>query len=193
MRTLLQIRSEILRLKWHVAATRFQYAMRKHAIALKAGFDPDQPRDELGQWTDAGGDDEDDTDNEGSAGSQLIDELSSAERPKGHHFVPRSIYRDLPLSPETRAVLDRATTGPLQSGPHGWSKEHDVYNKAAREHFERFMSSNGIVPEKMTAVQAKDFVENIRQSTDPRIRDFNLNLYRRELNYILRFGPRRPE
>jgi hypothetical protein len=100
MRTLLQIRSEILRLKWHVAATRFQYAMRKHAIALKAGFDPDQPRDELGQWTDAGDDDEDDTDNEGSAGSQLIDELSSAERPKGHHFVPRSIYRDLPLSPE---------------------------------------------------------------------------------------------
>jgi hypothetical protein len=29
--------------------------MRRHAIALKAGFDPDQPRDELGQWTDVGG------------------------------------------------------------------------------------------------------------------------------------------
>lgn len=42
---------------------RFQIAMRKHAIALKAGFDPDQPRDELGQWTDAGGG----TDEEGDA------------------------------------------------------------------------------------------------------------------------------
>jgi hypothetical protein len=184
------VRSELLRLKWHVAAMRFQIAMRKHAIALKAGFDPEQPRDELGQWTDAGGgEEEEDSDSVG----RLVDELGSAERPRGHHFVPRSIYRDLPLSAETRAVLDRATTGPLQSGPHGWSKEHDVYNRAAREYFERFMSSNGIAPEKMTASQARAFVDSIRQSTDPRIRDFNLSIYRRELNHILRFGPRRPE
>lgn len=55
MQTLAEIRTELLRLKWHVAATRFQLAMRKHTLALKAGFDPDQPRDELGRWTDAGG------------------------------------------------------------------------------------------------------------------------------------------
>ena len=166
------VRSELLRLKWHVAAMRFQLAMRKHAIALKAGFDPEQPRDELGQWTDAGGEDDEDRDSVG----RLVDELGSAERPRGHHFVPRSIYRNLPLSEETRAVLDRATTGPLQSGPHGWSKEHDVYNRAAREYFERFMSSNGIAPEKMTSSQARAFVDSIRQSTDPRIRDFNLSI-----------------
>lgn len=47
-----EIRSE---LQCDVAALRFQFALRRHAIALKAGFDPDQPRDELGQWTDAGG------------------------------------------------------------------------------------------------------------------------------------------
>lgn len=29
--------------------------MRRHALALKAGFNPDQPRDEQGRWTDAGG------------------------------------------------------------------------------------------------------------------------------------------
>jgi hypothetical protein len=56
------VRSELLRLKCDVAALRFQVAMRKRAIALKAGFNPDQPRDELGQWTDAGGASVDDDD-----------------------------------------------------------------------------------------------------------------------------------
>jgi hypothetical protein len=55
MQSLARMRSDLLRLKWHVAAMRFQRAMRKHAIALKAGFNPDQPRDEWGRWTDAGG------------------------------------------------------------------------------------------------------------------------------------------
>jgi hypothetical protein len=56
MRTLASIRSELLRLKWHVAAIRFEIAMRRHALALKAGFNPDQPRIPAGgphggQWT----------------------------------------------------------------------------------------------------------------------------------------------
>jgi hypothetical protein len=55
MRTLASIRSELLRLKWHVAAMRFEIAMRRHALALK-GFNPDQPRvpsgsSQGGQWT----------------------------------------------------------------------------------------------------------------------------------------------
>jgi len=49
------LRGKILRLKWLVAATRFEIAMHRHALALKAGFNPDQPRDEHGRWTDAGG------------------------------------------------------------------------------------------------------------------------------------------
>ncbi len=55
MRTLAAIRTELLRLKWHVAALRFEIAMRRHALALKA-FNPDQPRvpagsSQGGQWT----------------------------------------------------------------------------------------------------------------------------------------------
>lgn len=49
------LRGKVLRLKWLVAATRFEIAMHRHALALKAGFNPDQPRDEQGRWTDAGG------------------------------------------------------------------------------------------------------------------------------------------
>lgn len=49
------LRGKVLRLKWLVAATRFEITMHRHALALKAGFNPDQPRDEQGRWTDAGG------------------------------------------------------------------------------------------------------------------------------------------
>jgi hypothetical protein len=84
MHALAEIRSELLRLKWHVAAMRFQLAMRKHAIELKAGFDPDQPRDELGQWTDAGGGDADDDEapNSEAIGAGDVDatDLSDARR-----------------------------------------------------------------------------------------------------------------
>lgn len=49
--------SRALRLKWHVAALRFEIAMLRHAqvfrheqMLRKAGFRPDQARDERGRW-----------------------------------------------------------------------------------------------------------------------------------------------
>jgi len=38
----------------------------------------------------------------------------------------------------------------------------------------------------MTAAQAREFAASIRSSTDPRIRDFNLQIYRRQLFYLFR-------
>jgi hypothetical protein len=38
-----------------VAAWQADLARRRSLLARKAGFNPDQPRDELGQWTDTGG------------------------------------------------------------------------------------------------------------------------------------------
>lgn len=50
------IESGLLRLRWLAAATRFKLAMRRHDRALKyaqkAGFNPDQSRDDHGRWTD---------------------------------------------------------------------------------------------------------------------------------------------
>jgi hypothetical protein len=48
------------RLKWLRDATRFELAMHRHAIALKAGFNQNQPRvpkkqPGAGQWTRGGG------------------------------------------------------------------------------------------------------------------------------------------
>jgi hypothetical protein len=53
------------------------------------------------------------------------------------------------------------------------------------------MERNGIGPEFMTPEQARTFVDSVRRSNDPRIRNFNLDIYRRELRYLLRLGPRR--
>jgi len=54
------IETGLLRLKWLAAAARFQLALRRHDFALKAGFDPSQPRvpagnPDGGQWTRDGG------------------------------------------------------------------------------------------------------------------------------------------
>jgi hypothetical protein len=34
------VHSGLLRLKWHVAAVRFELALRRHQRALKAGYNP---------------------------------------------------------------------------------------------------------------------------------------------------------
>ena len=50
------LRGNLLRLKWHAAALRFELALRRYDRALKYGYHPDQPRvpagvPEGGQWT----------------------------------------------------------------------------------------------------------------------------------------------
>ena len=42
----------------------------------------------------------------------------------------------------------------------------------------------------MTPDQARDFVKEIKQSSDPRVRGFNLRIYRNEMRYWLRRAPR---
>jgi hypothetical protein len=114
-------------------------------------------------------------------------------RPKGHHFVARSVYRDHALSPEARKVFDEATTGRLRGQLHGWSKAHREYNNAVGGALNEFLASKKISAMEMTGAQALEFVDKVKRSSDSRIREFNLNILRQELRYILRFGPRRPE
>lgn len=52
---LYEARLSLLDLKCEVAAQRFILAVRRLSNLLrKGGFDPDQPRDDRGRWTDAG-------------------------------------------------------------------------------------------------------------------------------------------
>jgi hypothetical protein len=60
LRSLRALAFGTLRLKWLRDATRFEIAAHRHGLALKAGFNPNQPRvpkgnPDGGQWTDAGG------------------------------------------------------------------------------------------------------------------------------------------
>ena len=175
-------------IKYQLAALRFERALIKHAYAcLKGGFRPDQPRwpkgtSEGGRWS-------------GGAGTESPQTGPSRNpRSRGHHFVPGELYRRESLKPETRKVFEDAVTGPLRGQQHGNSEEHKTYSRAIREAFDQFKSQNGIVrSEEMTPEQAKKFVDEVRNSKDPRIHNFNMKIYMREIRYYLRRIPRRIE
>ncbi len=55
MDTLIKLRRHIIQAKHEIASIKAEIAFRRLMLAIKAGFNPDQPRDELGQWTTGGG------------------------------------------------------------------------------------------------------------------------------------------
>jgi hypothetical protein len=198
---LCELKSAIAKLRSDLAFERFKRAAVRWVIAQhllrKAGFRPDQPRWPAGSGRISG---------RWSAGAGTVapteggaDRTVGPTNPTlsstrgGHHFVPREIFDNEPLRSETRTVFEQNVTGPLKGGLHQNSKEHYIYNKAVYEHYRRFLRDNGIRSEDMTADQARKFVEEIKRSTDPRVRDFNLKIYRQEFLYYLRRIPRRAE
>lgn len=48
------IRRDVLKLKYQLTAASVEIKLRKLICALKAGFDPAQPRDEQGRWIGSG-------------------------------------------------------------------------------------------------------------------------------------------
>lgn len=145
----------------------FRAAVRNYAAACKANFDPAQPRDELGRWTDTGG---------------ALTDFSSAVRNRGHHFVPLSSVRRIPLSAEARQVFEEATTGQLYyEGNNTWDRAHRIYRDAIDEKLGEFMRRNEIQPETMASNQARAFLREVENSQDPRIRNFNRMIKLREL------------
>jgi hypothetical protein len=163
---------------------------------LDRKYDPDQPRvpagnPDGGRWTSGGssGADRIRTGDRNEFGASRRPRLGS--KPDGHHFVSHAVYSKLPFREETRKVFDEAKTGRLYGQRHGQSKEHDTYSDAVREHMDRFMAENGVSPESMTPDQARSFVDQIKRSRDPRIREFNMKIYRREMLYWFRRMPGR--
>src|SRR4051794_7249564 len=91
------------------------------------------------------------------------------------------------LAPETKKVFDQSTTGELPKGRvplndegmlrgHYWdgpNGNHRAYNDAVAELSDKLMNERYITPERMTPDQARDLLKAIRESDDPRIRDYN--------------------
>jgi hypothetical protein len=154
-------------------------------------YNPDQPRvpkgnDGAGRWTDE----------DGTSGriqlAQLGGTLTDADgrsyyKPGGHHEMPQGIYTKWGLPPETRKVFDEATTGNIprmrvRTTPDGAPEEHfwngpggahGRYNEAVDELSRQFLLDNGIRRDQMTPDQARALLKEIRESQDPRIRDYN--------------------
>lgn len=89
---------------------------------------------------------------------------------------------------DARRVFDRATTGPIPGG-HNFGDGHNDYNKGVRELFENWKKEQKIDCAKMTPQQAEDLVSKVKNSSDPRIRDFNHRIYQRIINGAMRRIP----
>lgn len=129
-------------------------------------------------------------------------------RNKGHHEMPVGVYKHWNLQPETAKVFKDSTTGRLRGyyreyrydpktgnfwGPRRgniWDGLHRAYNDAVIELSEDFLRTSGLHNDvsKMTPKQALDLLKLIRESEDPRIRDFNYNIRRIQRLFRLRSG-----
>jgi hypothetical protein len=151
---------------------------------LLAKYDPNQPRvpagnADGGQWTggEAVGDEDDD--------QELLPE--NAQPAQGHHYEPKAVIKSFKdLSPEARDFFMKDVTGPLKAERHGNSIPHMRYNEAVDEHFKRFFKENNIQPSEMTRDQAKKLSNEIKNSRDQRIRDFNTRIWMKEIIRLLR-------
>jgi len=124
----------------------------------------------------------------GSAGAAALGVGHNSGRPTrgGHHFMPRKIFENEPMQPETRKVFEQGVTGPLHGGRHMNSKEHFVHTDAVYEHYRRFFRDNGTSSETMAPDQARKLLDEVKRSNDPRVRDLNLKIYRREIFFWVR-------
>jgi len=146
---------------------------RQDDLARKAGFDPDQPRvpagnPDGGQWTDGGAA----HDRWRTVRTRPQVSEFSAARVKGHHQIPKQIYNNRPFAPDTRAVFANQTTGDLL-GTHKWSRAHKIYNAAVDEKLTEYLKRNSLDYSTMRPEHAYEFIDEIKNSRDPRIRNFN--------------------
>jgi RHS repeat-associated protein len=97
---------------------------------------------------------------------------------KGHHLHPKQIWKDR-VSKEAASVFASAGTGgPIPEPAHkGYSNAHRAYNAAVRDLWEAYLEELGIDPRKMTAAQARAFINRILLSKDPRITGFLAQIY----------------
>jgi hypothetical protein len=146
-------------------------------------YSSDQPRvpagnSDGGQWT--------------SGGANATTSELSAARVKGHHYIPRGVFKKFDLSHEAKEVFENTTTGKLYDPRNNqWDIEHRAYNDAIEENFRSFLQQNGISPSSMTADQAQSFVDQMLTSSDPRIRSYNMSIRMREFLFRLLRGPGR--
>lgn len=186
----------LVELKFQLASIAVELKFRRLMRALKANFNPAQPRDERGRWALQNG--RQLAQGEGINDPRVISDATpdgwvvGAEyaAADGHHFVPRGVFRKekYGFRADTLKALEAETTGRLKDpSSNFFDKMHREYNDAVEEALDRFIRNNNIGKGQMTPDEARIFASEIRKSEEPRIRQFNKRVYMREIMRSLRY------
>jgi len=189
-------REHLLKLQSELAALKAEIKFQRLRRALKA-YNPDQPRvpagnPDGGQWTSDGGQ------GDRIRIAQLGGTVTDADgrpyyRPGGHHEMPEGVHKKWKLRPETQKVFRQSSTGTLGATlriipdavrqGNVWDGDgglHLAYNQAVEELSNRFLRDHNLRPDASDMIpnHAHALLKLIRESEDPRIRDFNANMRR---------------
>lgn len=157
-------------------------------------YDPDEPRvpagnSDGGQWTD--GEirlAQDDT-------SGIESDAFPPSQGRGHTWMPTAVYEKYNWQDDTRNVFKNWTSGQLADpNVNAWSPEHEAYNEAANEVLQAYLKKNNIpieATESVTPAQAREIVEDILGSGDPRISVLRKSVLREAMRYFNVYGPGR--
>jgi DNA-binding phage protein len=205
MRTLLedgdeqlrQRRAEIVSIRQGLAEiARNIDQLRHEAAALilselrKYGYNPEEPRIPKGnpgpgRWTRVAADDDPNKSSD-AAGP----DIPFQKYGRGHHWVTRKIFNKRNFSGEVKSFFDDARSGPLADPRVNHNtEEHRAYNDAVDVLLDQFLEKNHITEEQMTLAQAGEFVQEVKNSSMPAIRNFVIKINREVLKYGFRYGP----
>ncbi len=90
--------------------------------------------------------------------------------PKGHHYIPQSIWKDLPLRPEVRSFLDSARTGPIPGG-HNFT-QHGTYNDAVEALWDGYLCKRKLAPQDLKLSDVENIYYGVRKSRNPIITNY---------------------
>jgi hypothetical protein len=147
----------------------------------KYGYNPEEPRNPKGkpgggQWTEGAihlaQDD--------SSGVQS--DAFPPYRGRGHTWVPTAVYNKYKWKEETENIFKSWTSGQLADpSMNDWSPEHDAYNDGVDDLIKSYLNKQQISSEDATEEQAKEIVEEVLGSSDPRIRELRTPVLRQAL------------
>jgi hypothetical protein len=109
---------------------------------------------------------------------------------RGHHWVTVNIFTKRNFSDAVKAFFDNARSGPLADPTVNHNTtEHRLYDSAVNQLLEEFLKKNNITEAQMTVEQAKEFVQKVKNSNVPAIRQFVIKINREVLRYNRFFSP----
>ena len=183
-----QRRAEIASIRQGLAGIAQDIAkFRRDALALilsklrKYGYNAEEPRVPKyspggGEWTRVAGNDDQNV---------ASDVPKFQENAEGHHWIPEAVLKKFKFKPETRKVLETASSGALADPTVTYfHREHRQYNDAVERYIRKFLKENNIAEEELTPEQAETLYIRVRGSNDPVIGGLNRKVLRERLRYI---------